>query len=119
VMIKGIEALLAESLLAARRHHVEETVLQSLHDLFPQDDWDRTATYMISRSLQHGRRRAEEMREVARTVAEAGIDPWMSDACAQRQEWAAAHAGARDRSPLAPLLDAVLAAMPAEGTENA
>jgi hypothetical protein len=74
---------------------------------------------MISRSLQHGRRRAEEMREVARTVAEAGIDPWMSDACAQRQEWAAAHAGARDRSPLAPLLDAVLAAMPAEGTENA
>ena len=29
----------------------------------------RTARYMISRSLIHGRRRAEEMREVARTVA--------------------------------------------------
>ena len=29
---------------------------------------------MISRSLIHGRRRAEEMREVARTVVEAGFD---------------------------------------------
>ena len=27
---------------------------------------------MISRSLEHGARRAEEMREAARTVAEAG-----------------------------------------------
>ena len=46
---------------------------------------------MISRALVHGRRRAEEMREVARTVAEAGFEPRMSSACAEWQEWAAHH----------------------------
>ncbi|WP_374577243.1 DUF1932 domain-containing protein [Phenylobacterium sp. J367] len=30
---------------------------------------------MMSRSLEHGTRRAEEMREAARTVAEAGVPP--------------------------------------------
>ena len=34
-------------------------------------------------------RRAEEMREAARTVAEAGVSPLMSEAIAQRQDWAA------------------------------
>ena len=72
-MIKGIEALLTESLLAARHYGVERTVLDSLQSTCCRcDDWQRPARYMISRSLMHGRRRAEEMREVARTVAEAG-----------------------------------------------
>src|SRR5205814_2940164 len=72
VIIKGMEALLAESLLTARRHGVEDAVLASLQDLFPVGDWRALARYMISRSLQHGRRRAEEMREAVKTVAEAG-----------------------------------------------
>ncbi|HWF98044.1 MAG TPA: DUF1932 domain-containing protein [Steroidobacteraceae bacterium] len=108
VMIKGLEALFAESLLAARRHGVEQTVLESLRDLFPAEDWERIAAYMISRSLQHGSRRAEEMREAAHAVADAGIDPLMSLACAARQEWAAARGPAPVAAPLAELLDAVL-----------
>jgi 3-hydroxyisobutyrate dehydrogenase-like beta-hydroxyacid dehydrogenase len=112
VMIKGMEALLTESLLAARRYGVETTVLASLRDLFPGHDWPQLARYMISRSLLHGRRRAEEMREVARTVEDAGIDPWMSAACAERQDWAAGHRGALVHEALGPLLDAVLAATP-------
>ena len=48
---------------------------------------------MISRALLHGKRRAEEMREVAVTVAEAGLEPLMSSATAERQDWAA-HQGA-------------------------
>lgn len=109
VMVKGIEALLAESLLAARHYGVEATVLASLQDLLPGHDWPKLARYMISRSLQHGRRRAEEMREVARTVDDAGIDPWMSAACAERQDWAAARRDALAQEGLEPLLDAVLA----------
>ena len=72
-MIKGIEALLTESLLAARKHGVEDTVLASLQDLLPGVEWRKLAQYMISRSLIHGTRRAEEMREVAHTVANAGL----------------------------------------------
>jgi hypothetical protein len=69
---------------------------------------------MISRSLQHGRRRAEEMREVARTVDEAGIGSWMSNAAASRQEWAAEHHAARAHEALEPMLDAILAATAGE-----
>jgi 3-hydroxyisobutyrate dehydrogenase-like beta-hydroxyacid dehydrogenase len=113
VIIKGMEALLGESLLTARRHGVEDAVLASLQDLFPVGDWHKLARYMISRSLRHGRRRAEEMREAARTVAEAGLEPWMSRGCAERQQWAAAHAEALSHEALADMLDDVLARTPA------
>lgn len=114
VMIKGVEALLTESMLAARRYGVEGVVLESLSDLLPLPDWPATARYMISRSLEHGTRRAEEMREAARTVAEAGIEPLMARATVERQEWAAARRaglgeGVLEGGELGPLLDAILA----------
>lgn len=107
VMVKGMEALLAEALLAARHYGVEDTVLGSLADLFPGADWPRLAQYMISRSLQHGVRRAEEMREVARTVAESGVEPWMSRACVERQQWAASRAAALRSGELGAMLDSM------------
>lgn len=116
VMIKGMEALLAESLLAARHYGVESTVLDSLRNLFPAANWPTLARYMISRSLIHGRRRAEEMREVARTVAEAGIEPHMSSAGALRQDWAADFRDQASVEELEKMLDAVLAHAKAEKT---
>lgn len=113
VVVKGMEALLAEAMLAARHYQVDAAVLDSLQDLFPGADWRRLGRYMISRSLQHGRRRAEEMREVARTVDEAGVGSWMASAAARRQDWAAAHAAALAHDELAPLLDAILARLAA------
>ena len=106
VMIKGVEALLAESLLSARHYGVEQEVLDSLSDLLPLPDWNRTAQYMISRSLEHGTRRAEEMREAARTVWEAGVQPLMSEAIARRQDWAADYKGALSPDLMA-MLDAI------------
>ena len=107
VMIKGIEALVMESMLAARHYGVEKTVLESLSDLLPVGDWEKLARYMISRSLEHGTRRAEEMREVAETVREAGIDPLMSLATAARQEWAAGYKGALTEGDFGRLLDRI------------
>ncbi|MDE2053016.1 MAG: DUF1932 domain-containing protein, partial [Gammaproteobacteria bacterium] len=111
VMIKGLEALLTESLLAARHHGVDSAVLESLHDLLPAADWQRLADYMIGRSQQHGRRRGEEMREAALAVSEAGVEPLMSLACAARQDWAVAHRPGREPAGLAERLDAVLASI--------
>ncbi len=113
VIIKGMEALLAESLLTARRHGVEDAVLASLQDLFRVGDWRSLARYMISRSLQHGRRRAEEMREAVKTVTEAGLEPWMSRGSVERQQWAAEHAEALSQEALTDMLDHMLARMPA------
>ncbi|MFH5923061.1 NAD(P)-dependent oxidoreductase [Roseomonas xinghualingensis] len=90
VMVKGLEALTTECMLAARHYGVEKEVLHSLADTLPHKDWPGLARYVISRSLIHGKRRAEEMREVARTVQEAGVDPLLSAPIAERQDWAAA-----------------------------
>jgi 3-hydroxyisobutyrate dehydrogenase-like beta-hydroxyacid dehydrogenase len=108
VMVKGIESLLSEALLSARRYGVEDTVVTSLSDLFPGPDWASLSRYMISRSLEHGTRRAEEMREVAKTVEEAGLSPLMSSACAERQDRAAAFAYALKEQDLHKMLDAIL-----------
>ena len=89
VMIKGLESLLVESLASARHYGVEDRVLASLRETFPGLDWEKVASYMIMRTALHGKRRAEEMREVAVTVREAGLEPWMASATAERQDWMA------------------------------
>jgi len=105
VIVKGLEALVTESLLAARHYGVEENVLGSLSNLFSGEDWPELARYLISRSLEHGSRRAAEMREVAKTVEDAGIAPWMSRACAERQDWAAGFSAALESPDLYTMLD--------------
>jgi 3-hydroxyisobutyrate dehydrogenase-like beta-hydroxyacid dehydrogenase len=107
VVVKGLEALLLESLLTARHFDVEHAVLESLQSL-RLDDWRTHGRYMISRALLHGRRRAEEMGEAARTVSEAGLTPRMSGACADWQEWASHHSAAAGED-LAEMLDTLLA----------
>ncbi len=113
VMIKGLEALVMECLVSARAYGVEADVLRSLSDTMPGTDWEGLAGYMIQRSLQHGRRRAEEVREVAKTVADTGCEPLMSTAIAERQDWAASIGRAMEKpgDGLGGLLDAVRAAM--------
>ena len=39
--------------------------------------------------IEHGRRRSEEVREVAVTVQEAGLTPWSAAGTAERQAWVA------------------------------
>jgi len=86
VMIKGMEALAVECMFAARRYGAEEAVLASLAATYPQMGWqDRLPGYLISRVAEHGRRRAEEMREVAQALRDVGIDPLMAEATAERQ----------------------------------
>jgi 3-hydroxyisobutyrate dehydrogenase-like beta-hydroxyacid dehydrogenase len=89
VVIKGMEALAVESLLTARRYGVEKEVLASLAQTHPGLDWTRQADYLWRRVVQHGRRRAEEMREAALAVADAGGSPRMASATAEVQSWMA------------------------------
>jgi 3-hydroxyisobutyrate dehydrogenase-like beta-hydroxyacid dehydrogenase len=87
IIIKGLEALTLESMLAARRLGAEREVLASLHQSYPHMDWQGALPdYLLSRVAEHGRRRAAEMREVARTLEEIGIDPMMAAATAKRQD---------------------------------
>jgi 3-hydroxyisobutyrate dehydrogenase-like beta-hydroxyacid dehydrogenase len=89
VMIKGLEAMIIEAFTAARAYGVEANVLASLAETFPGIDWERQASYFFQRVIQHGRRRAEEMREAAETVRDVGLAPWSAAGTAERQAWVA------------------------------
>jgi 3-hydroxyisobutyrate dehydrogenase-like beta-hydroxyacid dehydrogenase len=114
VMIKGLEALAVESMLCARHYGVEDQVIASLDETFPSMDWQRQADYLVARVVQHGRRRAAEMREVAHTVEEAGLQPLMAAAIARRHDWLAdqvdAGTVARDEKSWRKVADAIRAA---------
>jgi 3-hydroxyisobutyrate dehydrogenase-like beta-hydroxyacid dehydrogenase len=94
VMIKGLEALVIESYATARAYGVEDHVLPTLVETFPSIDWEKQGAYFFSRVVQHGQRRAEEMREAANTVREAGFEPFMATAIADKQQWVADQAKA-------------------------
>ena len=85
VMIKGMEAMVIESFTTARHYGVEDAVIASLQETFPSIDWEKQAAYFFQRVIEHGRRRAEEVCEVAVTVREAGLEPWSAAGTAQRQ----------------------------------
>lgn len=124
IMVKGIEALTSECMLAARHYGVEQHVLASLADTLPHPDWRKLARYVMSRALIHGRRRSEEMAEVAITVREAGAEPMMSEAIVRRQALAAQQGRALSRDVLATedldtLLDALIAQRPVIGAPMA
>jgi 3-hydroxyisobutyrate dehydrogenase-like beta-hydroxyacid dehydrogenase len=89
VMIKGFEAMVIESFTTARAYGVEDAVLASLKETFPGIDWEKQGAYFFQRVIEHGRRRSEEVREVAETVREAGLEPWSSQGTAERQAWVA------------------------------
>ncbi len=84
VMIKGLEAMLIESLTTARHYGVEDAVIASLCETYPGVDWQQQAGYAFQRVIEHGRRRGEEMLEAARTVRDAGLQPLSAAGTAQR-----------------------------------
>jgi len=89
IMIKGLEALVIESFTTARRYGVEAAMQETLAETFPGIDWPKQGAYFFSRVAQHGKRRAEEMREAANTVHEAGFTPTLTASVADKHDWIA------------------------------
>lgn len=116
VMIKGIEALTAEMMLAADAAGVMQGVLASLGG-----DWAEKADYNLDRMLAHGTRRAAEMEEVAQTLRELGLEPLMTAGTIVRQR---ALGALLQGAPMPEGLDAKLATIteknkPEEGKADA
>jgi 3-hydroxyisobutyrate dehydrogenase-like beta-hydroxyacid dehydrogenase len=86
ILIKGMEALTAECLLAARKAGVEEQVLASLQASDPGIQWTERSSYNFDRMMVHGKRRAAEMQEVAATLQELRLPDRMAVATALWQE---------------------------------
>lgn len=86
VMVKGLEALTAEMVLAASQAGVLDEVLASLDASEKHISWRERADYNLDRMLQHGQRRAAEMAESAAMLRDLGIDPLMTDNTVRRQQ---------------------------------
>jgi 3-hydroxyisobutyrate dehydrogenase-like beta-hydroxyacid dehydrogenase len=86
IVIKGMEALMVDFTLASEKAGVMPAVLASLKASYPGMDWETIAKVMMSRVKQHGIRRAAEMREASRMIAELGLDGSLAAAIAERHE---------------------------------
>lgn len=85
VMIKGIEALSAECVLAAEAAGVRDAVIASLDASWSGADWGVRFDYNLDRMMLHGERRAAEMQEVVATLDALGTGSAMSRATVERQ----------------------------------
>ena len=91
VMVKGVEALTAEMMLAATAAGVADEVLASLDASEKAMPWRKRADYNIERMVTHGLRRAAEMEESAKTLASLGVEPIMTEGTVRRQRALAGH----------------------------
>jgi len=87
VIVKGIESLVMESMLASTYYGADNRVWASLDETFPGMNWKKLADYVVGRVAVHGERRAREMEEVCATLEEAGVAPTMSRAIVERMDW--------------------------------
>lgn len=78
VIVKGLEALTTEWLLAAEAVGVTDDVVHSLESKWPGIDWAEKGDYNLGRMILHGRRRAAELDEVVKTLDELGVPSSMS-----------------------------------------
>ena len=85
VMVKGLEALTAEMMLAAEAAGVVDEVLASLDASEKALPWAARAAYNVERMVTHGARRAAEMAESAQTLRELGVEPIMTAGTVRRQ----------------------------------
>lgn len=86
VLIKGIEALIDEMLLAAGSYGLDEAVLASASKTLTRPFMD-TVESLIPSGVIHAKRRREEVEMAAEAVADAGIEPLMARATVARLRW--------------------------------
>lgn len=108
VMIKGLEALSAECVLAASEAGVLDEVVSSLDASWPGADWGGRADYNLDRMMIHGLRRSAEMEEVVRTLDDLGVGSAMSRGTVARQ---AAIGGLGIKSPPQGLIAKIASAL--------
>jgi 3-hydroxyisobutyrate dehydrogenase-like beta-hydroxyacid dehydrogenase len=98
VVVKGIEALSAECVLAADAAGVLDEVLSSLDASEKAQPWQARADYNLDRMMIHGLRRAAEMEEVVKTLDCLGTGSVMTRGTIERQR-AIGMLGVRDPAP--------------------
>ncbi len=81
--LKGRDALIVQTLLAARRHGLKEIVAESLERPGDRLPFDAIATRVLCSVAMHAGRRAHELEQVGEVLREVEIDPALALAGSQ------------------------------------
>lgn len=87
LLVKGLEALSLEAMMACYPAGVHEQVLASFEDTFGSYSFSELVRHLIERHAVHGARRADELEEVALSLSEVGVAPLMAEAGHRRMMW--------------------------------
>jgi 3-hydroxyisobutyrate dehydrogenase-like beta-hydroxyacid dehydrogenase len=119
VYMKGRDALILEMLLAARRHGVEEAVLNSIGGPGEQVPFPSLADRVMCSLAVYAERRADELADAASLVRDVDIEPLMAEAGENRlRQLAASGLAERFGGERPPDLAAVLSALDALESES-
>ena len=80
IFMKGVVALLLETVLAGHRYGLEDDLLASIAETFASGSFDEVVNGLMARGVIHAERRAHEMEEVVATLRAAKVDATMSEA---------------------------------------
>jgi 3-hydroxyisobutyrate dehydrogenase len=125
VFMKGLDAILMECMVAAETAGVTDRIVSSLQVTIPEVNWPVFIGKKLGGAAQHSGRRAGEMREVAVTLRELGLDPTMAEATAERLQWCAdlgmkeRAAGTRVPSSITEFVDDIRAGIAAQTAAKA
>ena len=121
VVIKGMEGLWVEALLAARERGVVEPLLAMIEETLDRYSARDFATMLVTTHVAHAGRRQVEVGMSRDTVAGTGVSPLLSDGVLARYERDARGLASAGQEPgvVPPTLDAaleILGTMPADRT---
>ncbi|MDP9460208.1 MAG: DUF1932 domain-containing protein [Actinomycetota bacterium] len=110
VVVKGMEGLWVEALLAARQRGVVEPLMAMLEETLDRYSTRDFATMLVTTHVAHAGRRQVEVRMARDTVVGSGVPPLMSDCIVARHEHSARGLAAAGPEPgvVPPTLDDAL-----------
>lgn len=86
IFMKGLIALLLETVFAGRKYRIEDDLLQSIAETLTAGPFLGIVNGLIARGVIHAERRAHEMDEVIATLDSLGVDSTMSQATRRKLE---------------------------------
>jgi 3-hydroxyisobutyrate dehydrogenase-like beta-hydroxyacid dehydrogenase len=90
VFMKGLQALLVETFLFARKEGIENVILNSISETMDKCDFRSTAARLITADPIHSERRAHEISDSINVMKDSGIRPIVSSAIESRLSESAA-----------------------------
>lgn len=84
VFAKGVESLLIEMMIAAKRSDLVEAVMAEIVEFMDKRSFQDIANAWITTTVMHAKRRAEEMEHVIETLNELKVKPVMTTATRNR-----------------------------------